>query len=603
MTKPNKPAPTMLPAGSVGRWPLEATGYGENVYEVNPGRPWVDFTDVYGKPVRAKLSCATQDVAVSYFPALPGPGRFSVEVFIPSQNADNPQADYHLNYYERGKLSDLQVTIDQTKYSNEWVSLGVFDLDPRRAQDGQVNITDYNPNGSFMMAFSGVRWVPPLAVVVKPPHEGKTNQDVINAFIVVGAKFNEKFTDLVAAAGLNVIYNDRKAAYSGPTMTALPNLSSDRKNALNETMKMSSDALAKAAVEASKPKVVKGKVDGRIWGVHGSAGAGVPPRGMWDFWINELKQMGMKWYKQCDNGGADYGDGTIFRWVLALRDAGITPVIRYQNPRMFPKRLEPSFWDKMNGYVKEGITWAEIGNEPNLAWEWQDESFVNWHNADCVRTIAEVWLQDAEEAIRRGAKPAWYAFAPTDWQGGTNHLYSGPKFQELCWKYIGTNARDRARNIFKNGGWVAVHVALYEFPFEHDPFNHGVGGGAPWDMCMRGYEIPIRYIQNNIGLTAGVDFPIMSTESGVFTVESPSMDGHKRYESDDVHADLMVKMFDWLETNSPLQAMMPWCIAVDDRIGHKPGEYVQDGWYLERNGQFGSRSVVAKLKQTKQQRG
>lgn len=92
--------------------------------------------------------------------------------------------------------------------------------------------------------------------MVKPPTDGKTNQDVINAFIVVGANFNEKFTDLVAAAGLNVIFNDRKAAYSGPAMTALPNLSADRKNALNETMKMSSDALAKAAVEASKPKVV-----------------------------------------------------------------------------------------------------------------------------------------------------------------------------------------------------------------------------------------------------------------------------------------------------------------------------------------------------------
>lgn len=90
-------------------------------------------------------------------------------------------------------------------------------------------------------------------------------------------------------------------------------------------------------------------MDGRLWGVHDSAGAGVPPRGMWDFWISEFKQMGLKWYKQCDNGGADYGDGTIFKWMLALRDAGITPVIRYQNPRMFPKRLEPSFWDKMVG--------------------------------------------------------------------------------------------------------------------------------------------------------------------------------------------------------------------------------------------------------------
>ena len=73
MTKPNKPAPPILPAGSVGRWPLEATGYGENVYETSPQRPWVDFADAYGKPVRAKLSCATQDVAISYFPALPVP--------------------------------------------------------------------------------------------------------------------------------------------------------------------------------------------------------------------------------------------------------------------------------------------------------------------------------------------------------------------------------------------------------------------------------------------------------------------------------------------------------------------------------------------------
>src|SRR3990172_4402341 len=184
---------------------------------------------------------------------------------------------------------------------------------------------------------------------------------------------------------------------------------------------MSPADLAKAAANVSKPQQPgKGKIDGRTWGVHGAAGSAAPPRQMWDFWIRELKEMGIKWYKQCDSTGPqDTGDGSIFRWVLKLRDAGITPVVRYQMGHQFPNRLDSDRFEKMTAYVREGIVYAEIGNEPNLAveWSWPQEK-VSWQNNDCIRAVAENWLGDAEEAVKRGARPAWYAMAPTDWQGG-----------------------------------------------------------------------------------------------------------------------------------------------------------------------------------------
>ncbi|MBM4424654.1 MAG: hypothetical protein FJ030_14915 [Chloroflexi bacterium] len=623
--KQKRPTPEKLPPGSVGLWPDDARGYTEHVYENVPARPWHDFRDAYGHGARWKLTSPTNDVAVTYTPNLPAPGRFSVEVFIPLENAEAKRADYHVIYHEGSAEKERQVKIDQSARSDEWVSLGVFDLDPRKAGDGRVNITDFSDEQpSQPIAFAGVRWVPAAAsapggtpttpvVTTRPAvttpvtasQPAITNQEVINAFIVGAAKFGDKFTDLVAAANLNAIYDNRKAAYTGPAIAVLPNIGTDRKAAIAEALKLPPADLAKAAASAKPPAPGKGKIDGRAWGVHGSAGSAAPPRHMWDFWIRELKDMGIKWYKQCDSTGPDdIGDGSIFRWVLALRDAGITPVVRYQQGHQFPNRLAGVFFDKMSRYAREGVVWAEIGNEPNLIHEWQwPVEEMTWQKGESIRTLSEVWLNDAEEALRRGARPAWYAMAPTDWQGGVNPFFSGPKFQELCWRYIGSDGgrKERARAIFRKGGWVAVHVAAYEFPFDFDPFNHGVGGRAPWDMCLRGYEVPRKYIAENIGLTPGKEMPIMSTESGVFTPESRSMDGHERLPNDETHGALVLKMFDWLEENSPLQAMMPWCLAVHDAIGLNNADFPSDGWYIEQGG-LKPRAVVGKLKAARAQR-
>jgi hypothetical protein len=638
-----------LPSGGVGRWPDDPRGYTENVYESAPGRPWHDFRDIYGRLARWKLTSPTNDVAVSYAPQLSSAGRYNIEVFIPRDNADSKRADYHVTYYENGKQKERQVKIDQSSKSDEWVSLGVFDLDPRRQNDGVVNITDFSDERpSQPVAFAGVRWVPASAASVEIASEARrlallgrqgaepqpttattaqptgqqiTNQDVINAFVVAASKFNVKFTDLIATAGLNSIYGDRKAIYSGPAINTLP-LPADRRAAVAEALKMPVADLAQAAASASKPAAPagraapaepstfmttpsrtmgEGKVDGRTWGVHGAAGSAAPPRDKWDFWIEEFKEMGIKWYKQCDSTGPS--DKTIFDWVMALKGAGLNPVIRYQQGHQFPNRLDSALFEKMKMYVKEGIVWAEIGNEPNLDIEWSGpKEFVSWQNADCIRAVAENWLADSERALQIGARPAFYAMAPVDWGDGRPHpQFSGTKFHERIWQYLGSDGgrRNRAINIFRSGGWLAVHAAVYEFDVDFDPFPDGRG----WDQCLRSYEIPMRFIQQNLGLSGGADYVVMSTESGVFTPESRSMDGHKRYKDDAEHGDLVIKMFDYIERANILQAMMPWCVSSHPDIGLANPDFPDDGWYINRGGQRVARAVVGRMKEAKRQRG
>lgn len=632
--KQKRPTPEKLPPGSMGVWPDDARGYSENIYEQVASRPWHDFRDAYGHLARWKLTSPSNDVAVTYTPNLPAPGRYSVEVFIPLENAEATRADYHVIYIESDQERERQVKIDQSARSDEWVSLGLFDLDPRRPGDGRVNVTDFSDEQpSQPVAFAGVRWVPVAAaaqtqpgtdsqarllaqqgpsgagkpaatppVTVQPAGPQITNQDVINAFVVAAAQFGDRWQDLIAAAKLNSIYDNRKAPYTGLAIAALPSLGTDRKAAIAEALKLPAADLAKAAATASKPPAPgKGKIDGRTWGVHGAAGSAAPPRQLWNFWINELKQMGIKWYKQCDSTGpTDTGEGSIFRWVLALRDAGITPVVRYQMGHQFPNRLDVDRFNKMTQYVREEIKWAEIGNEPNLDIEWGRPEMCSWQKDDCIRTLADVWMKDAQEAILRGAHPAFYAMAPVDVGDGRPHpQFSGAKFHERVWQYMGSDPgrRERARSIFRSGGWLAVHVAVYEFPLEFDPFPQGRG----WDQCLRAYEIPIRFIEQNLGLRGGVDYPIMSTESGVFTPESHSMRGHPALANDDAHAGLTLKMFDWLEENSPLQAMMPWCLAVADEIGLNNPDFPGDGWYYDQGG-LKARAVVNGLKAAHAQR-
>jgi len=138
------------------------TGYADGVYEpLPPDRDWRTFDDVHGWPVKFKPTSHTQDVYASYVPLLSGAGRYIIEAFIPHQNAEARSALYFVVHYRDGQRIEQKVSIDQSIFFNQWVSLGVYDLDPALEDSGRVNQVDFSiEDPARSIVFSSIRWRP-----------------------------------------------------------------------------------------------------------------------------------------------------------------------------------------------------------------------------------------------------------------------------------------------------------------------------------------------------------------------------------------------------------------------------------------------------------
>ncbi|MCL5998981.1 MAG: hypothetical protein M1546_23415, partial [Chloroflexi bacterium] len=309
----------------------------------------------------------------------------------------------------------------------------------------------------------------------------------------------------------------------------------------------------------------------------------------------KMRDMGVKWFKQCDDGDPDQRQ--ILAWATRLKQAGIEPIIRYFAARQFPNPLPDPYFDKMRQYADAGITWAEIGNEPNLDYEWQEgfNGRVDYHDPEVIRLLADGWVKDAQRAIAAGVRPAFYAFGPTDWRGGVHPKLSSVSFTSRIASYLAEQRRDEAIDIFKQGGWFAVHCATYEQPDDFEPFRPD---NTIWDMTLRGYEVVRKCFRDAFGAALDVDkIPIMSTEGGVFTPDSTSMAGHTRLNTEEEHTQRVVNMFRWLEDHSPLQAMCPWCLSAEGFGGPFDARYQNDGWFRTVAGALQPRPVVEALRQ------
>ncbi len=133
-------------------------GYTDGAYIPNPN--WQTFTDAHGWSAKYKLTSASQDVYAGYTPQLPSARRYKIEVFIPNDNSDASSVLYFVVFYRDGQRIEQKVSIDQSIYYNEWVSLGVYDLDPSQFESGRVNQVDYSDQPPATVVFSAVRWTP-----------------------------------------------------------------------------------------------------------------------------------------------------------------------------------------------------------------------------------------------------------------------------------------------------------------------------------------------------------------------------------------------------------------------------------------------------------
>jgi hypothetical protein len=155
------PEPPPIPANAVTVWPTQP-GYTETVYPDNPaGAAMQSAVDVYGKPLRYKLTVPFQGATVEYRPRLPKRGAYRVEVFLPA-NLGDALVEYRV--MDRPGQPDPEIVtpaLDQARFSNQWVSLGDYDFDPAHPDAGKVSLTDIGPGSpARTVVFGAVRWVP-----------------------------------------------------------------------------------------------------------------------------------------------------------------------------------------------------------------------------------------------------------------------------------------------------------------------------------------------------------------------------------------------------------------------------------------------------------
>jgi len=310
-------------------------------------------------------------------------------------------------------------------------------------------------------------------------------------------------------------------------------------------------------------------------GVHAPPVTSAPPP-EWEWWIAELKAMGIKWFKTMT---------TYNSWLDLLLQNDITPIVRMYQGHQFPGRLDRGMMNQIPALISIGVEYFEIGNEPNLDGEWKDEykNQMAWHNTALVERVAEDWYLDAMEVVAMGGRPAFYAMAPTD-RGGVNQTYSGPMWASQMMRYLSSKHSDLGGLVADGAIWLATHTSPFNRPLDYDPWQD-------WgfdDMCMRGYE----YYYGLFEVAFGVTPVTISTEGGAYSPEHLEYLGWGTY-SEEHWAQLTVDMYEWIESSS-LTAVCTWILSDE---GVSDSRWHNNGWYYGRD----PRPVVAALKSTKEQ--
>ncbi len=415
-------------------------------------------------------------------------------------------------------------------------------------------------------------------------------QDVINAFAIVASDNDQSYGEWLDKTGLtpHILSGvQRDAPYTGPTLETLPNIVAADRTRIVELVKTKSSAdlrtMAAAAQAAfsERQSTPSDTITGRVIGVHGAVAAVAPPRDTWDMWIAHLTEMGVKWYVQWDNGSADQGPNSVFQWVIALKNAGIEPIIRYTQDKQFPRRLPDNFFTKMQAYAQRDIRWCEIGGEMNNIASWELRQFpnVDFRNPTTMQTLANNWIADAERAIEVGAKPALYTVDPVDRDAsGDRFARSSVGFMGAFLAALAAQHRIRAIDVLRNGAWLATESATYDTPIDVNPLETTATNFV--DKNFRNYAIYLHLIQQHLGVVPS-EVVVMATQGGVYLPKSAMMTSHTAVSTEAAHAQQVLDMFIYAERETPLQAVCGFCLSVGTRIGAPNPRFEGDSWIQE----------------------
>ena len=109
------------------------------------------------KSLTTRTNVGTSDVWVQWKPEIRRSGHYEITAFIPSRNASTARARYKIHGVE-GLNSEVVVDVNQFRYRNQWVTLGVFALDRKTKDAGVVFLNDATGEDNRRIAFDAIRW-------------------------------------------------------------------------------------------------------------------------------------------------------------------------------------------------------------------------------------------------------------------------------------------------------------------------------------------------------------------------------------------------------------------------------------------------------------
>jgi hypothetical protein len=266
-------------------------------------------------------------------------------------------------------------------------------------------------------------------------------------------------------------------------------------------------------------------------GVHWSPGyaTAVGMNRIREFWLPELKAMGVKWVKIFNHDGAlDFAE-------LLLAE-GIMPVVRIYRPTPNPSRLGVKEVVQIDAFLRTGVRYFEFNSEPDQDAEWRGGRMP----ANAIDLVVENTIANLETILERGGMPGIPAVSNgSRWDligkiiaHGRKDLFSGP-----VWQAVHNYARNRPLDYPYDIG--NQEGAAYTYRFYQVVLNEGWGENA-WrgrtledvnrlrrdrsapgatiaddPACWLGYEHFDTRIRNHLGRS----LPILSTECGYLVGE------------------------------------------------------------------------------------
>ncbi len=131
---------------------------GYTVYTHTGRNEMSSFAGTWGWDVKYKQTeSVTSKVVVRWAPHLTQNAKYEIAAFVPARHATTTNARYKLHGV-KGTAGELLVTLNQDNYRNQWVSLGVFELDINNPNAGQVYLNDLTGEAGKEIAFDAIRW-------------------------------------------------------------------------------------------------------------------------------------------------------------------------------------------------------------------------------------------------------------------------------------------------------------------------------------------------------------------------------------------------------------------------------------------------------------